>query len=83
MIFGKYTKNLETQGHVSDGREAGYGDEADLVIAVVVRMAAAGIDGAIDPAALRDAGVEQVAQVHTEIDLPDAVSLGDLERIAQ
>ena len=74
---------LEAQADVAQDGDAGDGNEADLVVAVVVGMAAAGVDGAVDPAALRHAGVEQVVGVHADFDFLDAESLGNLVSIAQ
>ena len=54
---------------MAEDSQAGDGDEADLVVAVVIRMTAAFIKGAVHPAALCYAGVEQVVALYAEIDL--------------
>ena len=46
-----------------------HGDKADLIIAVVIRMATAFVDGTVNPAALGHVGVEQIVPLHPEIDL--------------
>ena len=52
--------SLEAQRDVPQDGCTSHGDETDLVVTIVVRVAAAGVDGAIDPPALGDVGVEQV-----------------------
>ena len=56
----------ESQGDTSHGREAGRGDEADLVVAVVVGMAAAFIDGRVNPPTAGIVVVEDIVEIHAE-----------------
>ena len=71
----------ETECDTAHSRETRHWDEANLIIAVVVRMTAAFVDSRINPSAGCIVFVEHVVQVYTEDNLFE--SLLGLQRIAE
>ena len=72
---------LELEGQAADGCGAGHRDEAELVVAVGVRMAIRLADGGIYPAGGGHMGVEYVVDIKAEGDLPEEAT--EFDRIAE
>jgi len=68
---------LELEGQAADGGGAGHRDEAELVVAVGVRMAIRLADGGIYPAGGGHMGVEYVVDIKAEGDLPEEATKFD------
>lgn len=72
---------LELKGQAADGGGAGGRDEADLVVAVGVRVAGGLTDGGIDPTGGGDVSIEYVVDIQAEGDLLQEAT--ELYRVAE
>lgn len=72
---------LKAEGQAGDGGGAGHRDEADLVVAVGVRVAGGLADGGIYPTGGGDVGVEYVVDINAYGNLPQEAA--KLDRVVE